>query len=221
MEFTKENKYFQNVRDDLLELIPPGFQLQKVLDIGCGDGSTGGFIKQKFNASEVIGVELNDTLEKESLKRLDRVIIGDIEKMELDFDPSTFDCIILADVLEHLYDPWSLLNRLKLLLKPSGVMLASVPNVQHVSVFISLMRGEWRYVNEGTFDSTHIRFFTRNSITEMFDNAGLVISRLKSSMGKEMTFLNHLTFGLFSGFLTYRYFIRAELECYPKHLSSS
>jgi predicted SAM-dependent methyltransferase len=78
-------------------------------------------------------------------------------------------------VLEHLYDPWSTLKSHAKLLKPTGVINASIPNVQHWSLLDHVMRGQWNYTDHGLLDDTHIRFFTLATMGRMFANAGLKV----------------------------------------------
>jgi 2-polyprenyl-3-methyl-5-hydroxy-6-metoxy-1,4-benzoquinol methylase len=55
-----------------------------------------------------------------------------------------FDLVVFLDVLEHLVHPWSALRHASSLLRPRGVVVASIPNVRHVSVtFPLLTRGLW------------------------------------------------------------------------------
>ena len=130
--------------------------------------------------------------------------------MDLPFERDEFDCIICADVLEHLYDPESVLVKLAGYLKNNGYLLLSVPNVQHWSMIARLIFGRWDYQEEGILDSTHIRFFTRKSLRQLVPRAGYQIEKISGAMGKEVQIINFLTLGLLSGFLTFRYFVRAK-----------
>jgi len=210
MNFDKENSYYRYKRFDILSLIPKYQSIERVLDVGCGSGNTGKFLKETFNVKEVVGIELNESLSQESKNNLDKLIVGDVQTIHLPFEVEYFDCIILADVLEHLYNPWDVMERLKSFLKYDGIILASLPNVQHWTILLELLRGEWDYKKTGILDNTHIRFFTRKSIEKMFLSCGYDLLEIRNSMGSEMKILNKITFGFFSGFLTYRYFVLAK-----------
>ena len=210
MNFDKENSYYRYKRFDILSLIPKYQSIERVLDVGCGSGNTGKFLKETFNVKEVVGIELNESLSREAKNNLDKLIVGDIQTIHLPFEVEYFDCIILADVLEHLYNPWDVMERLISFLKYDGIILASLPNVQHWTILLELLRGEWDYKKTGILDNTHIRFFTRKSIEKMFLSCGYDLLEIRNSMGSEMKILNKITFGLFSGFLTYRYFVLAK-----------
>ncbi len=89
------------------------------------------------------------------------------------------DCLILGDVLEHLRDPWHILRFLAKSMKPGAQVLASIPNVQHYSLILSLLHGQWTYQDAGLLDRTHLRFFSLQSIKEMFADAGLQIFEIR------------------------------------------
>ncbi len=166
-------------RDDVLSLIPD--KTSKVLDIGCSIGILGESIKGKTNA-EVIGIELDEQMAKLAKKKMGRVIIGDIEDIRLEdyFQSEYFDCIVFADILEHLKDPWEVLKEVVNFLSSEGTIIASIPNVGHISTVISLsLKGYWPYRDRGIHDKNHLRFFTFKNIKEMFRNAGLKIVKIE------------------------------------------
>lgn len=210
MNLDKEKSYYRFKRFDILSLIPKNLSIERVLDVGCGSGNTGRLLKEEFNVKEVVGIELNEPSVKEAKDIIDKLIVGDVQAVDLPFEVEYFDCIIFADVLEHLYNPWDVMERLRTFLKYDGIILASLPNVQHWTVLLGLLRGEWKYKKTGILDNTHIRFFTRKSIQEMFLSCGYDITEIRKSMGSETKILNKITFSFFSGFLTYRYFVLAK-----------
>ncbi len=181
------SKYDDNPRSELIDLItePP----HRVLEIGCGAGSTGLALKQKFQEIEYVGVEPDEGAAKIAQTRLDRVICSDIEKVQLDTFGLTkeyFDLIICADVLEHLYDPWKILFALRNNLVPDGRILASIPNIQHISIINNLLNGNWTYSKYGLLDATHIRFFTLSEITKMFSDTGYKMIQLSHAVQPEV-----------------------------------
>jgi len=210
VSFTKQKAYYSHERSDLLRLLPTGVTLEKVLDVGCGNGATGRYLKKYLQVKEVSGIEMNPEMARQAQMILDQVIIGNIEKIELPYEQNDFDCIICADVLEHLYDPESVLIKLSAHLRDNGYLLLSVPNVQHWSVIIRLILGKWDYQDEGILDSTHIRFFTRNSLRELVQRAGYHIEKMSGAMGPEVQIIYFLTLGLLSNFFSFRYFVLAK-----------
>jgi 2-polyprenyl-3-methyl-5-hydroxy-6-metoxy-1,4-benzoquinol methylase len=210
MSFTKPKDYYSHERSDLLRLLPANAKLETVLDVGCGCGATGQYLKNHLTAKQVVGVEMNPAMAQQAQAILDQVIIGDLQQIDLPFEPGYFDCIICADVLEHLYDPWSALTRLSRYLTDEGYLLLSVPNVQHWSMILKLLVGRWEYRDEGILDCTHLRFFTRTSLRDLIQRAGFQIEKMHGVMGTEVRFINFVTLGILSNFLAFHYFVLAR-----------
>jgi 2-polyprenyl-3-methyl-5-hydroxy-6-metoxy-1,4-benzoquinol methylase len=164
-----ELSYFEFARPELLALIPKS--ARRVLEIGCGTGRLGEALKRR-QPCEVVGVELDERAAALAETRLDRVICGNVERMEFDFSDGEFDAIVCGDVLEHLYDANAFLARCRRWLKPEGLLAASIPNVRHHSVVASLLEGNWSYEPAGLLDETHLRFFSRGRIERVFQRSG-------------------------------------------------
>ena len=95
---------------------------------------------------------------------------------------SYFDTIIFADVLEHFVDPSCILGQIKSKLSQHGEIIASIPNVRHWSVLRDLLEGRWDYVDAGILDRTHLRFFTKSSLVEMFKTAGFCLEKIQGTV---------------------------------------
>ena len=179
IEMAHFNPSYIGPRQDIVNLIPG--EVRKVLDVGCSTGVLGESIKRK-NGAEVTGIEVDEEMANVAKEKLDRVLVGDIENISLldYFSPNYFDCIIFADVLEHLRDGWKVLAKSVNLLSENGIIIASVPNVRHYSTIFSLIfRGIWPYRERGIHDQTHLRFFTLKNIEEMFRDAALEITKIE------------------------------------------
>jgi 2-polyprenyl-3-methyl-5-hydroxy-6-metoxy-1,4-benzoquinol methylase len=165
--------YGDNPRSELVEFIKGN--PDRILEIGCGRGAFGIELKQKYPSVEYIGLEVDEKAVEIARSRLNRVIMANIEEInleQLDINKESFDFIICADVLEHLYDPWKILFTLHAYLKPEGKILASIPNAQNISLILELLNGNWTYTEFGLLDATHIRFFTLNEIFRLFTGTG-------------------------------------------------
>jgi 2-polyprenyl-3-methyl-5-hydroxy-6-metoxy-1,4-benzoquinol methylase len=118
--------------------------------------------------------------------RLDDVFCMNIEHAHLPFKED-IDVIIFADILEHLFNPWRVLENARKWLKPDGIIIASIPNTSHYSIILDLLRGRWDYIPSGLLCITHLRFFTRRSIEDMFIKSGYSILTMSPQ-----TFPRHL-----------------------------
>ncbi len=171
----KLNKgYFQNSRSEMLKFIPESSQI--ILEVGCGEGN---FLRQlKSDSRELWGIELNVDAASKATEVCDFAFSGDFDSQFDKLPKSHFDCIVFNDVLEHMYEPWSVLNRCKHLLSSNGVIVCSIPNFRYISNLITeiVLDGEFRYKPEGgILDDTHIRFFTSKSILRMFKEQGYTV----------------------------------------------
>jgi SAM-dependent methyltransferase len=174
----KENYYCQD-REDILKFCP--HHIGKALDVGCGSGEFGKKLKSRMDA-EVWGVELSDGAAAEARTKIDKIIVGDIEEDELPLPAHYFDCIFFNDILEHLKYPWNVLKNSRVLLHDNGWVVASIPNVRYYPNIRNLIVGKsWDYADEGILDKTHLRFFTKKTIEDMFDLCGYHIIAMKGT----------------------------------------
>ena len=163
--------YYEFERPEVIALIPE--RAKSVLEFGCASGACGARIKRERGV-RVVGVELMPEPAERAAERLDRVVVGDVEKMDFAelFGPGEFDAVLFADVLEHLRDPDDVLRRIIPHLAPGGVIVASLPNVRNSTVLRMLGGGDWTYEEAGLLDKTHLRFFTRREVQRLFNRSG-------------------------------------------------
>ena len=167
--------YHDLPRNEVLALIPPN--AKKILDLGCASGELGAAVKRRQNC-EIIGIELNKELATEAKKKLDRVIIDNLNRFDPAFLKDKYDCIIFADILEHLISPWAVLEKFAKVLTDGGVIIASIPNLAHPEIIQELKEGLFRYRFAGLLDIAHLRFFTKTSIFQLFYKAQLKITNI-------------------------------------------
>ena len=182
-------------RDDVVRLAP--LPVGRVLDVGCGPGLTGAALREA-GAREVWGVERDPELARAAATRLDRVIETDLAADPLlGLAPASVDLLVYADVLEHLVDPWSLLAAQRMLLRPGGAVIISLPNVRHIRVVGDLLiNGAFTYRAEGIMSIGHLRFFTTRSMRAMLTGAGYRIVREEANYAPWGRRLSRLSLGL-------------------------
>jgi 2-polyprenyl-3-methyl-5-hydroxy-6-metoxy-1,4-benzoquinol methylase len=205
----RRTDYYAHLRAEVIEAIPDG--CGTVIDVGCGKGTLGRWLKEQ-GVGTVWGVELFPSAGEEARQWLDQVVVGNIEQTELPFPEKSVDCIICADVLEHTADPWTVVKRLKALLRPGGCIVASIPNVGFHRNIRRMLRGKWRYTDEGLLDRTHLRFFTLETIEELFESQGMRIEAVfkRVDAGWNIRLLNALLFGYLRHTLYLHYVVRAR-----------
>jgi len=213
----KNTNYFSTPRLDLIKLLPANPN-SKVLELGSGGGDTLVEIKKRNLAKEVVGIELMKIPgSNQSNPLIDRLVIADIEKRDLQLPEAYFDVILIGDVLEHLADPWEAVAYLSQLLKKGGVFIVSVPNIRFYTAFYRIyLKGDFAYKKEGLFDKTHLRFFCKKNIEELFTIPSLhieSITAIETVRGDKPSFksvFNALTFKIFEQFLALQYIVVAK-----------
>ena len=145
----------------------------RVLELGPATGYCSRYLRETLGCT-VDAVELSGEMAEQARPWCGQLVVGDVETLDLDlaFSGKTYDVILCADVLEHLCDPWSLAARMANRLAPGGRLLLSVPNVGYLGLLVDLLRGNFRYRDEGLLDRSHLRFFTFDSLREMLEQTG-------------------------------------------------
>ena len=173
----KSGAYFRSARKAFVEVLPRDSSA-RLLEIGCGSGATSAYALAEGKCGWCCGVELCEEPAREARAKLPRVIVGNVEQIDLDLPEHSFDILMLSEVLEHLVDPWSVLRRLRTYMKPGAIVLAGSPNVCHYQVILSLLRGKWPREEKGVFDATHLRWFTPASYQAMFESCGYTVDEV-------------------------------------------
>jgi SAM-dependent methyltransferase len=165
----------QNHNPDLLHFMPAG--ARRVVEVGCSSGAFAREYKKRNPDVYYTGIEIEPEYADMAREHCDVVLETDIKTVDDDMlnDELAADCWVFGDVLEHLNDPWLLLSRIRKSLPVGGCVVACIPNAQHWSVQARLSFGDFRYEDSGLFDRTHIRWFTRSTILEMFQRTGYAI----------------------------------------------
>jgi O-antigen biosynthesis protein len=208
--YEKPAGYFSCPRAELVPLVPR--TASRVLEAGCGEGEFARSLRAARQPSrlEIVGVELCEGPARRAASVLDTVIVGNVEQLDLPYE-DYFDCVVFADVLEHLIDPWRMIRRARKFLRRDGHIVASIPNVQHWTVVADLMIGNWKYCDFGLMDSTHLRFFTRRSIKALFNSNAFEVRYLAPRIESGRAKMAHVvTAGLADPFLARQYFVVAS-----------
>ena len=162
-------------RLDLLERIPA--DVRTILEFGCAEGLLGSAVKKRQKA-RVVGIELDRDAAAMARKRLDDVYCGDVRSI-INIMNERFDFIVGGDILEHLDDPWSFLVDLRRVAAPGGRLLLSIPNAANWSIVSDLLRGRFDYTYIGITCAGHLRFFTKQTITDALAIAGWQVASIE------------------------------------------
>ncbi|MBT8141033.1 MAG: class I SAM-dependent methyltransferase [Gammaproteobacteria bacterium] len=171
---TEHSDYYSHARTELVAELPDNAQ-NRVLELGCGSGATSGLIKKSGKAVEIWGIEKFPEAAERARNRnvLDTLLEGDVEKLIDELPKNHFTHIIAGDVLEHLVDPWDVCKRLTPCLKPGGIFICSIPNIRNLSFVLALLfKKRFEYKDSGVLDRTHLRFFARKDVHDLFATTG-------------------------------------------------
>jgi 2-polyprenyl-3-methyl-5-hydroxy-6-metoxy-1,4-benzoquinol methylase len=161
----------------LLEAVGSG---KRVLDVGCSSGYLSEPLSQRGNT--LVGIEADAGAAREGERWCERVLVGDVETMELPLEQGSFDVVLCGDVIEHLRDPGAVLARLRPLLVQGGRLVVSTPNIANWAMRLSLLAGRWRYTDRGFLDRTHTHLFTRRTLVDAIEAAGYRVERVDFSV---------------------------------------
>lgn len=189
-EIALRPEMFNDARVVASNFIEPG---SLVLDVGCACGDFGEFL-HKIKNVQVHGFEydkksIEQAVSKKVYKSISQVDLNFFDASDYSDLHGAFDVVALIDVLEHTVNPECVLEKLKLFLKPGGVFVVSLPNASFGEVKSKVLRDNFEYTEMGILDKTHLRFYTFNTMANLFSSVSLRISRCDA------------TVGLFDGFL--------------------
>jgi 2-polyprenyl-3-methyl-5-hydroxy-6-metoxy-1,4-benzoquinol methylase len=179
----KSYPYMEEVNEGILRefrRLRPG--TGRVLDVGCGRGQLGEAIGQL--GWRVWGVEQSGeacTTARQRLSRLVETDLNDMDRIEREVGGTTFDALVFSDVLEHVYDPRTVLETYLRFVRPGGRVFISVPNMVVWTNRLKLMLGRVDYTDTGVMDRTHIRWFTFASARRLVRATGCKIERTAST----------------------------------------
>jgi 2-polyprenyl-3-methyl-5-hydroxy-6-metoxy-1,4-benzoquinol methylase len=200
--------YYDYDRAEMIRFVPA--DARHVLDVGCAAGRFGARLRERLPAAELWGIDHVPHPSGEA-HAYDQRCTG---RYPDDLPERRFDCIVFNDVLEHLVDPWTALQDTRARLSERGTVVASIPNVRHRHVVRELVvRGRWDYADRGVLDRTHLRFFTRSSMLDLFRDTGYRVEHLEPldvSSGGRLGVLNRYLGGRLQEFLTLQYALVAR-----------
>ncbi len=175
-DFTLDLNVKNNSHTQLIQYIP---QQSKVLELGCATGYMSAYLTNKL-ACQVTGVEIDSKACVKAKAHCQKVICANVEEKDwlVQLKDQKFDIVLCADIIEHLRDPLAFLKRIKSFLKPTGFLVASLPNGAHAALRLELLAGQFQYEETGLLDRTHLHLFTYQSLYQVLPKAGYQIEEL-------------------------------------------
>jgi len=158
---TAWNIYYRRI--DLIKKIKP---VGRLLEIGCGRGYFLSLAQK--NGYSVQGIEIASDAARYAREKFKvKVQTGNMENMQI---PAVrYDIITLWHVLEHFYDPLSVLYKLYNMLEENGYLLIEVPNLNSIKFRLANDGNRWVGGNHPRY---HLSFFTFNSLARILLHSG-------------------------------------------------
>lgn len=208
-------RYYGTARLEIMPHLPA--RVSRMLDVGCGVGATVAAVKERRAVEWAGGVEIVASEAERAKAVCDAVWSTNIEqdRTEEGIPAGSLDLILCLDVLEHLVDPWTVVDRLSTRLSPEGRLIVSVPNIRNWKFIKNLLfKGDFRYRDAGLLDRTHLRFFVRDTARELAEHGGLQARHVGNAhpwRGADMRrILSAATFGGLDDVMVKQWLIVAE-----------
>ncbi len=199
--------YYANRRADLVAALPR--PLGRVLDVGCGEGGVARELRES-GAELVAGIELDPQAAARAADALDELQVGPVEECLERLRGGPWDTICCYDVLEHLVDPYAVLEQLHAAAAARGRLHVSVPNARHFSLVADLvLRGTFGYAQWGHRDRTHLRWFTPRDIARAIEAAGWRVQSTSHPALRRGRWLDAATGGRASEFVVAQWYVLA------------
>ena len=169
---------------DVLHLMRPDYR--RVIEIGSSSAALAQAYRNVNPSTHYTGIEIDPDYAQASQQHCTDVLVGNIEKFPAETLASLADgeCWIFADVLEHLYDPWKLLQKIRTGASGNVEVIACIPNAQNWGLQACMNGGNFVYQDAGLLDRTHIRWFTRLTMIQLFESAGFRIEAMTARIAQ-------------------------------------
>ncbi len=172
---TKEGAHIPKRLTTALSMIPDEPKL-KILDIGCGDGTFGMLVKQKLKDVYVAGCDISSRSLELAKPHYDKVSQFNIDQdRPSKLGRAKYDYIVVTEVIEHLLDPKTALEKCKELLAPSGYIITSFPNIAWWKYRMKLLRGHFPEESRLYHHAEHLHDFTTHSFNKLMEGVGLEV----------------------------------------------
>lgn len=165
--------YSHKVNSEVIRAIP--LNTKTLLDLGCGKGENGLEIaKSRSTILDAVTISLEElNAVKEIYKN---VYLFNLEEGLPNID-SKYDCILCSHLLEHIAYPEKLLKAIHSQLADDGTLVVALPNLLNYKSRLQLLLGNFNYQKQGTWDFTHLRWYTFKTGEQLLIDNGFIVIR--------------------------------------------
>lgn len=153
-----------------------------VLEFGCAAGRMTKYLKNALNCQVYI-VEYDKEAFNVAIQYAVDGICDDILSLSWmeKFQDVQFDAILFVDVLEHLTQPNVALSKAAEMLKDSGQIYISIPNIAHNDIILKAINNHFDYMDLGILDDTHVHFWGYENIISFANENGLIVNSIEAT----------------------------------------
>jgi 2-polyprenyl-6-hydroxyphenyl methylase/3-demethylubiquinone-9 3-methyltransferase len=151
------------------------YEIQKILDIGCGEGMLGRVLDDRY---EIIGIDISDQALNLASDHYDNTRQLNVEKENLtDISYSDFDAVVCLELLEHVFNPEDVLQEILSIIHKDGLFISSFPNFVFWRYRLDMLRGLPPQDYTLYSELEHIQDFTIESYGKLIRNVGFDIKQ--------------------------------------------
>jgi len=163
--------------------------VERILDIGCGDGKVAEQLKKLGLSQGIYGVDMDEKLLNKAKEKGIEVYRVDLENEKLPFPDNFFDVVLCIDVIEHIVNIYHLLSEIKRVLKSNGFLIVSTPNVRFIYHIIRLILGYGpktsfnpsEYYGADLYDGGHVHYFTIKDLRNLLIRYGFKLLEVRGT----------------------------------------
>jgi SAM-dependent methyltransferase/uncharacterized protein YbaR (Trm112 family) len=151
----------RRLREYILSQIPK--DTASILDVGSGSA----WLAKKFQGSETFICSMDATIVN-TVKALEKypsakhsAVVADA--FALPFKKGSFDCVVAAEIIEHVPDPKAFVHSLLRVIKPGGALIISTPYKEVIRHALCI------HCNQSTPMNAHLHSFDENKLRAYFD----------------------------------------------------
>lgn len=157
----------------------PGISVRCALDLGCGLGEMGDWLREAFPGARVVGLDVDARKLVEARASGIRVPLVRGTGLQLPFPDGTFDLVTMLEVIEHFADPIVLLREVRRVTSVGGLLVVSTPNRSSITAWTGrpmhriLGRPRWN-----AWDESHKRLYVPRELSEDLTRSGFQVRRV-------------------------------------------
>lgn len=159
---------------------------ERVLDIGCGEGAIAGLVKDRYK--EICGVDISEKALVEAEKKGMRVKKVNLNHEALPYPENFFNAVVCLDVIEHILEPFGLIEEMRRVLKTRGTLILMTPNFRKLkNILILTLKGKFPKTSNDIigWDGGHIHYFTFKDIKYILEKHDFKITTHEGILSEE------------------------------------